>query len=289
MNIEQAPLVLCADWADYQLIDSGDRRKLERFGQVTIIRSEPKAWWTRDQPALWANAAAVLRDDGRWELRKGTPRSWVMTFEGIRIKARLTDGSKHLGVFPEQEPHWTWMMERLRKLDKPKVLNLFGYTGIASLAAAQAGAQVTHVDASKPSIAWGRDNQELSGMGKAPVRWVLEDALKYVGRELKRGVRYDAILLDPPSFGRGPKGEVWKVEERIVELLTECKRLLSDEAALVLMTLYNLEASSLMIGNLMGEVFGDLGGELVVGELALKHSKSDKRLPLSLFGRWQRK
>lgn len=285
MFSQEPPQILSSNWSEYQLIDSGNRRKFERFGKVTIIRDEPKAWWKPDDPARWSKADAVLNEDGRWQLKKGVPRQWMMNLNGIQLQAKLTDGSKHLGLFPEQEPHWTWMAKKLKTKPKARVLNLFGYTGVASLAAAQAGAQVTHVDASKPSIAWGRDNQHLSTMDEAPIRWVLEDAMKYVGREIKRGSRYEAILMDPPSFGRGPKGEVWKVEEKLVELLTECKKLLSDSPLLVIATLYNLEASPLMIENLMGDILGDKGGELTVGELALKHEKSDKRLPLSLYGR----
>lgn len=285
MFSKEPPQILSADWSDYQLVDSGNRRKLERFGKVTIIRDEPKAWWKPDDTARWGKADAVLGEDGRWQLKKGVPRQWIMNLNGVQLQAKLTDGSKHLGLFPEQEPHWTWMAKKLKAKPKARVLNLFGYTGVASLVAAQAGALVTHVDASKPSIAWGRDNQHLSKMDEATIRWVLEDTMKYVGREIKRGSRYEAILMDPPSFGRGPKGEVWKVEEKLVELLTECKKLLSDSPLLVIATLYNLEASPLMIENLMGDVMGDKGGELTVGELALKHEKSDKRLPLSLYGR----
>lgn len=286
MHLHPEPLILSADWPDYELLDSGDGRKLERFGEVTIIRDEPKAWWKPDDRAAWREAGATLRADGRWDLRPGTPRNWMMSLHGIKLRARLTDGSKHLGLFPEQEPHWTWMMDRLRARENPRVLNLFGYTGVASLAAAKAGAHVTHVDASKPSIAWGRDNQESSLLGEAPIRWILEDTLKYVGREIRRGSRYEAILLDPPSFGRGPKGEVWKVEERIVELLTECRKVLSDEPLLVILTMYNLEASHLMLRNLVADTLGDLGGELHTGELATRHAHSDKVLPLSLFARW---
>ena len=285
MFSKEPPQILSADWSEYQLIDSGNRRKFERFGKVTIIRDEPKAWWKPDEPARWGKADAVLGEDGRWQLKKGVPRQWIMNLNGIQLQARLTDGSKHLGLFPEQEPHWTWMAKKLKTHPKARVLNLFGYTGVASLAAAQAGALVTHVDASKPSIAWGRDNQHVSKMDEATIRWVLEDTMKYVGREIKRGSRYEAILLDPPSFGRGPHGEVWKVEEKLVELLTECRKLLSEQPLMVIATLYNLEASPLMIENLMGDVLGDKGGELTVGELALKHEKSDKRLPLSLYGR----
>jgi 23S rRNA (cytosine1962-C5)-methyltransferase len=288
MFSRQPPAYLSADWSEYQLLDSGNRRKFERFGPVTIVRDEPKAWWRPDDPARWSRADAVLGEDGRWKIKGDAPRQWLMNLDGIKLQARLTDGSKHLGVFPEQEPHWSWMTEHLRARPKARVLNLFGYTGVASLVAAQAGALVTHVDASKPSIAWGRDNQRLSGMDEAPIRWVLEDALKYVGREAKRGNTYEAILLDPPSFGRGPHGEVWKVEEKLVELLNECKKILSEQPMMVLVTLYNLEASPLMIENLMGDVLGSLGGALQVGELALQHEKSEKRLPLSLFGRWSR-
>ena len=280
------PEYLSAEWGEYQLLDSGSGRKLERFGPVTIVRDEPKAWWKPDDPALWEKADAVLSEDGRWKMRSRAPRSWTMEFAGVRMQARLTDGSKHLGLFPEQEPHWSWMRMKLASRPKARVLNLFGYTGAASLAAAKAGALVTHVDASKPSIAWGRENQALSGMDEAPVRWVLEDALKYVGREIRRGSRYDAVLMDPPSFGRGPHGEVWKVEEKLVELLNETRKLLSEEPLMVIVTLYNLEASPLMIGNLMGEILSPLGGTLEIGELALRHFRSAKRLPLSLFGRW---
>jgi len=281
------PQYLSSGWAEYRLIDSGLGKKLERFGSATIVRDEPKAWWRPDDPSAWNRADAVLEEDGRWRLKNGAPRQWIMEYAGIKFQTRLTDGSKHLGVFPEEEPHWAWMVEKLKNRPKARVLNLFGYTGAASLAAAKAGALVTHVDASKPSIAWGRDNQHVSGLDELPVRWVLEDALKYVGREIRRGSRYEAILLDPPSFGRGPRGEVWKVEEKLVELLEECEKLLSDKPLLMIATLYNLEASPLMIENLMEQVLYGRDGKLCVGELALRHEKSEKRLPLSLFGRWE--
>jgi len=281
------PQYLSSEWSEYQLLDSGLGRKFERFGPMTIVRDEPKAWWRPDDPSSWQRADAVLEDDGRWRLKNGAQRQWIMEYCGIKFQTRLTDGSTPLGVFPEQEPHWTWMIEKLKSRPKARVLNLFGYTGAASLAASKAGALVTHVDASKPSIAWGRDNQHVSGLDELPIRWVLEDAMKYVGREIKRGSRYEAILLDPPSFGRGPRGEVWKVEEKLVELLEECAKLLSDQPLMMIATLYNLEASPLMIENLMEQTLGQRGGKLCVVELALRHEKSEKRLPLSLFGRWE--
>jgi 23S rRNA (cytosine1962-C5)-methyltransferase len=286
------PLFLAADWPQYQLLDSGNGRKLERFSSVIVDRGEPKAWWRPDTgPEQWGRAEAVFHDSGRWELRPGTPRAWTMALHGLKLQVRLTDNSKHLGVFPEQFPHWQWMAERLQAArapdgTEPRVLNLFGYTGVATLVAAHAGARVTHVDASKPSVAWGRDNQTAAGLADAPIRWILDDAVKYVTREARRGSRYEAILLDPPSFGRGPKGEVWKVEQQLVELLGLCRRLLSERPAFLILTLYYLDASCLMLGNLLGDVLNGLGGQIEVGELTLPHAHSAKRLPLSLFGRW---
>lgn len=287
-----SPQILTAAWPQYQLIDSGNGRKLERFGNTVIVRSEPKAWWRPDTgPEQWDRADAVFHDSGHWDIRKGTPRAWPMTLHGLTLQARLTENSKHLGIFPEQHPHWEWMAQRIRE-DRAggndvRLLNLFGYTGVASLVAAKAGASVTHVDASKPSVAWGRDNQAASGLADAPIRWLLDDAVKYATREIKRGSRYEGIILDPPSFGRGPKGEVWKVEEQLVELLQLCRQILSQRPRFLILTLYNLEASSLMLGNLLGDMLAPLGGTLTVGELALPHAHSAKRLPLSLYGRWE--
>jgi len=286
-----SPLILTSAWPGHQLLDSGGGRKLERFGDVLLVRGEPKAWGRPDRgPELWDRADAVFHESGRWELRRGAARAWTMDLGGLKLQARLTDNSKHLGVFPEQHPHWEWMDGRIRAARaqgrEVRMLNLFGYTGVASLVAAKAGARVTHVDASKPSVAWGRDNQIASGMADAPIRWILDDAVKYATREIRRGSRYEGIALDPPSFGRGPKGEIWKVEEQLVELLSLCRQLLSEQPLFLVLTLYNLEASCLMLHNLLGDVLHGLGGRLEAGELALRHQHSEKRLPLSLFGRW---
>jgi 23S rRNA (cytosine1962-C5)-methyltransferase len=208
-----------------------------------------------------------------------------LKYESLTFEARLTDGSKHVGVFPEQEPHWRWLRQQLAGFNRPRVLNLFGYTGAATLVAASCGAEVTHVDASKPSINWARYNQELSGLADAPVRWILDDAFKFVSREVRRKRVYDAILLDPPSFGRGPKGELWKVEQQITLLLGNIRKLLSPENSLIILTMYNLEASSLMLKCLMEDYFPD--GHLEYGELALPCSQSSRMLPLSLFARWR--
>jgi 23S rRNA (cytosine1962-C5)-methyltransferase len=280
------PVILYSDWEAYSLLDCGDRRKLERFGDHLLIRGEPKAWW-RPQPDLpeWRSADAEIPDaGGMWRMYRKPARAWKMAFGDIVMEARLTDMSKHVGVFPEQQPHWQWLSSKLKGRNKPRVLNLFGYTGAASLVCAAAGAEVTHVDASKPAINWARHNQALSGLEKAPIRWILDDAFKFVAREVRRGRRYDAILLDPPSFGRGPKGEIWKVEQQAPALFDNIARLLVDDAGLVVLTMYNLEASSLMLKNLMMDHFPE--GSLEFGELALKCSASGRVLPLSLFARW---
>ncbi len=286
-----------ASWSEHELLDSGKGLKLERFGPNLVIRSEPKAWW---RPALpdseWKKAVGTFTTEGRdaaWQFSRTPLREWKMKRGPLVFEARFTENSKHLGVFPEQAPHWDTILAKgplLKAPDggKPRLLNLFGYTGAATLTAAQAGFAVTHVDASKPAVAWGRRNQELSGMTNLPIRWVLEDALKYVRREKTRGSFYEAILLDPPSFGRGPNGEVWKCEERIGELMDACREILSERAGLLLLTLYSLEASSIMAGNIMAQAARGLGGQIAIGELALRHTHGDRLLPLSLFARWEK-
>ncbi|NLB66312.1 MAG: class I SAM-dependent rRNA methyltransferase [Lentisphaerae bacterium] len=270
----------------YELLDSGNRRKLERFGSVTLIRGEPKAWW---QPALskrdWNRARAVHHEDTGWQLQPGCPRSWDLNEGNLTFRARISDTSKHLGLFPEQAPHW----QAIRKMATPgaRLLNLFGYTGAATLVAAEAGWQPTHVDASKPAVAWARQNQSASNLDQKPIRWIVEDAMKYVRREIKRGSRYDGILLDPPAFGRGPDGNIWKVERQLSELLDLCRQVLTPRPRLLILTTYNIEASSLMLHNLLGDVMKPYGGHLEAGELALSHfAKPDRLLPLSIYARW---
>lgn len=279
--------VLNETWSEYALIDSGNRLKYEQFGPVRVIRSEPKAWWKPRLPqAEWEKADATFDDTAnKWKRKKGCPFSWKMSYRGITFEAKLTDGSKHLGIFPEQSPHWDFIHNQIESGAVHSLLNLFGYTGAASLVAAKAGAKVTHLDASKPAIAWGRSNQEQSKLSELPIRWILDDALKFVQREKRRGRQYDAICLDPPSFGRGPKNELWKVEDSIVELLKACKALMGDKPKMLLLTMYNLEASSLMLEGLVRDVMGSKGN-IAIGELALKHQSGTHQLPLSLYARW---
>ncbi len=287
--------ILINSCLEYRLLDSGNRRKLELFGNVKIVRSEPKAWW---EPALpkseWSRAAAVFEDDSRegfWKFKNGVPAPWIFNFRGeFALQLKFTGPSKQIGVFPEQSPHWEFLLKNCVPAGTTKrLLNLFGYTGAASLAAARAGWNVTHVDASRPAIAWGKRNQEISKMSAAPIRWILDDATKFCARELRRGNAYEAILLDPPAFGRGPDGELWKVERDLPPLLELCKKLLSPRAELVILTLYTIDASSILCGNLLREMTENLGGNVEIGELvSAENSSRERLLPLSLWAKWSK-
>ena len=283
-----------SQWSAHELIDSGRGLKLERFGDHLVVRREPKAWWEPALPvAEWQKAVAGFEGEGRaaaWKFWRPCAHEWLMRRGDLTFQAKFTEGSKHVGIFPEQDPHWRFIETEGRRLCSgiraPRLLNLFGYTGAATLVAAKAGFHVTHVDASKPAVAWGRKNQSLSGLDEAPIRWILDDAVKYVRREIQRGSRYEAILLDPPSFGRGPAGEVWKAEESLGELLDLCRQALSDTPRFVILTIYSLEASSIMAGNLLDDMMRAHKGAVSIGELALPHKSCAKLLPLSLYARW---
>ena len=287
MNID----VLKSDWRGYELLDSGDRLKLERFGDAVVVRSEPKAWWKPSRPDLWKSADVRYFDDekkdARWVFNKKISAP-VMDWNGIKFRTKFMDGTKHLGVFPEQSPHWKFIAESGAKFAggrKPKLLNLFGYTGAATLAAAKGGFAVAHVDASKPSVDWARKNQSESGLADAPIRWIVDDALKFARREARRAVSYEAIVLDPPAFGRGPKNELWKLEKMLPELLDACASILSDTPLFVLMTLYSIEASSIMAANMLDEYFGGRrGAKTSCGELVLPASNGFD-LPLSIYAK----
>ncbi len=283
--------VLSSPCSDYELLDSGDRLKLERFGNVVTIRSEPKAWWMPSSPELWGKADCEHIDIApkHWSFskRKTAP---ILDIEGVKFCTKFMDGTKHLGVFPEQLSHWNFILNSLKNRkfsERPKLLNLFGYTGAASLFAAKAGFDVTHVDASKPSVDWARKNQEISGLGDCTIRWIVDDALKYVKRQQRRGAKFDAIVLDPPAFGRGPKGELWKLEKMLPQLLEACRDIISARPVFVLLTLYSIDASSIMAGNMLKEYFGDIANfSLSYGELALKPRKGYV-LPLSIWAKAQ--
>ncbi|MEM7461552.1 MAG: class I SAM-dependent methyltransferase [Pseudomonadota bacterium] len=292
---EQVPIILetPAD-DDYALIDSGNGLKLEQYGPYRIIRPEAQAFW---QPALgetdWQNVDAVFTGDtdeegkGRWRF-PGPPlgETWPMKWEGLHYHGRFTS-FRHVGVFPEQAAHWRFTEDRISRANRPvKLLNLFGYTGLASLVGARAGAHVTHVDASKRAVAWARENQQMSGLSDKPIRWIVDDAVKFCEREVRRGNHYDAILLDPPKYGRGPKGEVWQLFEDLPHLLDVTAQLLSDRPLFVVLTAYSIRSSFFATHELCQEVFGDRGGTLESGELVILSQTGDRRLSTSLFTRW---
>jgi len=281
------------DWTEYELLDSGDGTKLERFGPYQFVRPEPQAIW---QPALgrkeWAAAHGVFRADdasegGRWQFLKPLNERWMMTYKDVRFWVQPTP-FRHFGVFPEQANHWDWMRGLIEAAKRPiKVLNLFGYTGIATLAAAQAGASVTHVDASKKVIGWARENQALSRLEDRPIRWILDDALKFVKREVRRGASYDGLIVDPPPFGRGPKGELWRLEESLPELLHECRSLLSPTPLFFVLTAYAIKMSALGLHYIIADLLRGYHGTTTAGEMIITERHAGRALSTAIFARWQ--
>lgn len=288
-----SPLVMrTTGWDDYGLVDSGDGRKLERYGPYRVIRPEAQCLWrpSRDL-AEWTSVDAAFEaaedeDSGRWRFNRPVPDVWPMAWRAVRFNARCT-AFRHLGVFPEHAANWAWIAERIPAEGGPfRVLNLFGYTGVASLVAAAAGASVTHVDASKKAVGWARDNAALSGLQSAPIRWICEDARKWVHREVRRGAGYDAIILDPPKYGRGPGGEVWRLHEDLPELIRGCAALLSDKPGFLLLNAYSERLSGLALAGLLCDALDGRGGTVDWGELALVEADRDRGAGLSFFARW---
>ena len=285
-------LLESTNWKDYELLDLGDGQKLERFGNYIFSRPESQAMWSRSLPAsAWSNAHAVFQPSGEesgghWDFKKKVDEKWVMEYGPLKFWAMTTPG-RHLGVFPEVASHWDFMIDSVRTANKPpNVLNLFGYTGLASLAAASAGAHVTHVDASKKSVAWARENQTLSGLNEKPIRWVVEDAVKYVQREEKRGVKYDGIILDPPKFGRGPKGEIWEVYKSLPSLLDMCRACLSDKPLFVIVTVYAVRASAIHVAQAVEEMMKKYKGRMDSGELVTRETSANRLLSQAVYARW---
>jgi 23S rRNA (cytosine1962-C5)-methyltransferase len=290
----QLSLLETGGFPDYALLDSGLGRKLERFGSIVVDRPESQALWRpRFGKAVWAKAHAVFsasnedEEKGRWRADKPVPESWPVRVMGVSLLCRL-QGLWHLGLFPEQLPHWEWMISRLKAVEgeKPRVLNLFAYTGAASLIAARAGAEVTHVDASKKAIQWGRENQDASALTGAPIRWILDDARKFVAREVRRGKSYHVILVDPPKFGRGPGGEVWDLFKDLSPLLEGCEALLAPKSSALVLSVYAIRASALAFDQLTREALAKRGGTFEAGELAIKGENGGYSVPTSLFVRW---
>ena len=295
------------NWSDYALLDSGDGLKMERFGPYTFIRPEVQAMWSRALPEKeWAKAHAVFQptseeSGGHWQFKKKISEKWKMGYTplasphfrpenggegGLRFWAMTTPG-RHLGVFPECAAHWDWSADLVQRAKQSiRVLNLFGYTGLATLASAAAGAQVTHVDASKKAVAWARDNQALSGLTEKPVRWIVDDALKFVQREGRRGNKYDGILLDPPKFGRGPKGEVWEVYKSLPNLLEACRQVLSEKPLFVVATVYAVKASAIHVGQALQDMMSNYHGNVECGELVTREQSAGRLLSQAVYARW---
>lgn len=300
----QFTLVESPNWKDYALLDSGDGLKLERFGKYVFARPESQAMWKRTLTSEWNNADAVFQptgeeSGGHWDFNKKVDEKWQMKYAitpnpspnergELRFWTMTTPG-RHLGVFPEVAAHWDWTSGVIANANREvNVLNLFGYTGLASLAAASAGAKVTHVDASKKSVGWARENQALSKLTEKPIRWIVDDALKFVQREVRRGVKYDGIILDPPKFGRGPKGEVWEVYKSLPTLLEACRQCLSDDPLFVVNTVYAVRASAIHVAQAMEDMMKDFGGKVDMGELVTREQSAGRLLSQAVYARWEK-
>lgn len=269
---------------EYELLDSGAGEKLERFNQVVTRRPDPQAVWQKGNDALWEKADVHFTKE--WVPKKVTPSDWNVSFSEITFLLKLS-AFKHVGVFPEQAGNWSWIESQIGASKREvKVLNLFGYTGGATMFASRAGADVTHVDGSKTALSWARDNAAASGLSDKPIRWILDDAIAFVRREIRRGNRYDAIVLDPPSFGRGPEGEVWKIETHLPTLITLLGEVLSEKPLFILLNGYASGYSSLAYGNLLLFFKDRFGGEVSHGEIAIEESIRGITLPAGISARW---
>jgi 23S rRNA (cytosine1962-C5)-methyltransferase len=295
----QLKLLVAEPWGDYGLVDSGHGRKLERYGPYRFIRPEPQALWAPAQPDWRADGEFVGGSDeeggGKWRLSPKVPQAWPLARGDVKFWASNTP-FRHLAFFPDMAPQWDWMREAITGRrgsaasdgEAPEVLNLFGYTGVGSLVCASAGARVTHVDASKKSIGAAAENQKLSGLADRPIRWLVDDALKFAAREVRRERRYDGIILDPPKFGRGPNGEVWELYEKLPELVGHCRALLDERSRFLVLTVYAIRMSAVAIGELLTDALGDLGGAIEVGEMTIREEARGRLLPTAIFARWSR-
>ncbi len=279
---------------DFELIDSGDDYRLERWGAFVLTRPDPQVIWRRSEPAeLWDKDGAIFQDD-KWRMRTELPEHWDLKFKDMILRARPMN-FKHTGIFPEQAANWSLMSDALdlrdsklaiRDLDsKPKVLNLFAYTGASSVWLTKRGAFVTHVDASRPAIGWAKENQDINGLAPDSIRWMLEDAAIFVQKEAKRGTQYDGIIMDPPAFGHGPTGKIWKFNEQMPKLLDNCVKLLSPDARFLLINAYATNTSELAIQNLLEDAMKGRGGTIEAGQLCLCQ-RSGRQLSTGIFARW---
>ncbi len=313
-------IVTPADWQDYKLIDSGDGEKLEQFGEFIISRPDPQILWQKSlNETEWRKADAFFErsfeDKGNWQTRKRLPEEWPMHWRDLTFLAKLSP-FKHTGIFPEQSAHWAWFRELLEERiqqssaketaedagaaatsnntqrsqqpdSRPNILNLFAYTGGASIVAAKTGARITHVDASRASIGWAKKNQAASGLDERSIRWILDDVVTFMEREARRGTKYDGIIMDPPVYGHGPNGEIWDFKKSLPLLLDLCRQVLSDKPLFVLINAYAVSTSAITLGNLLEEMMAEKSGEVSIGELAIGQESSQRLLSTGIWARWQ--
>jgi len=286
--VTELTTIVAEPWDDWGLIDCGNGQKLERYGPVTVARPEPQAMWAPARDDWGPDATFVPGSDeeggGRWVQHRPVPKEWPLARGAVRFDASLTP-FRHLAFFPDMAPQWDWMRERCADAE---VLNLFGYTGVGTLQLSDAGARLVHVDASKKSVEQGKDNARLSGMEGRPIRWIVDDASKFTAREVRRGRCYDGIVLDPPKFGRGPEGEVWRLDEDLAPLLADCGRLLDEDSRFLVLTVYAVRMSALAIGELVRQTLAPLGGTATMGEMSVREESRGLLLPTAIFARWSR-
>lgn len=284
------------NFADFQLLDSGNGYRLEQWGEVILQRPDPQVIWPQSLPQeQWDKAWAVFvspsgGEKGKWEIRQPVPHPWVVKYGELKFLLKLSP-FKHTGLFAEQAANWEFMIQKLKdsKIERLKILNLFAYTGGATVVLAQAGYQVTHVDASKPAITWANENYKFNNLPTDSVRWILDDAVKFVKRELKRNAKYHGIIMDPPAFGHGPTGKTWKFNQDLPGLLTDCVHLLADNAQFLVVNGYATNSSALALNNLLQDAIKHRGGQLEFGELCLKQksNKNERLISTGIFARWQ--
>ena len=279
-------MYLADAWQDYEILDAGNGNKLERWGQVRLLRPDPQAVWPMQEPrSVDARYIRSASGGGHWEYTKTLPESWAIQYRDLTFQVRPT-GFKHTGLFPEQAVNWDWMRGLVKKAPKPfRALNLFAYTGGATCALAAAGAEVVHVDAAKGMVAWAKENLALCGLGDKPVRFIVDDVMKFVLREQRRGRQYEGILMDPPSYGRGPGGEMWKIEENLYPLVAECCKLLSPEARFFLINSYTTGLAPTVLSNVLQAALPGRGGRIEAGEVGLPISRGTLVLPCGASGR----
>lgn len=277
---------------DYELIDSGNGRRLERFGKYVLNRPDPEVMWQKTlPPEEWTKADAEFVND-RWVAKSNFPEKWEFNINKIKVNLKLTP-FKHVGMFPEQLPQWNLISKSViqsinNSSQQPHILNLFGYTGVASLHALEAGAKVTHLDASRPAITWFKENQELSGLSDKPARIIIDDALKFTAREIKRGVKYDGVIMDPPVYGHGPNGEKWTFNKNFPDLLENVSKILISNPLFVIVNAYAISTSSTSIANIMRDKLRDFDGKVTHGELSLKETSAGRELSTGIYAIWQK-